>query len=95
MLAGATREEGISLGMDARMIRHPGPRQTPARRDKALYPALRALVPPDVECRELREELQLAVRQVVMDPPGHRSPVGAFSVSVGKPRNDDCGDSPS
>src|SRR6516162_9210573 len=90
-LSGVAGEEGISLGMVALVTFHPRSRQAPARRDKAVDPALGTLVPPDVEGRELREELELAVRQVVVDPPSHRPPVGALSISIGKPRNDDCG----
>jgi len=75
--------------MDAPMILHPWSRQTPPRRDEAVDPALWALVPPNVEGRELREELQLAIREMVMDPPSHCPPVSALSVLIGKPRNDD------
>jgi len=84
-------EEGISLGMDAPVILHPWPRQTAPRRDEAVDTALWTLVPPNVEGRELREELQLAIRDMVMDPPSHCPPVGALSVSIGKPRNDHRG----
>src|SRR6516162_8022053 len=91
LLSGVAREEGISLGMDAPMILHPWSRQTTPRRDEAVDPALWTLVPPNVEGRELREELQLAIREMVMDPPSHCPPVGALSVLIGKPRNDDRG----
>src|SRR5215472_5447061 len=56
-LTGVAGEEGISLGMVALATFHPRSRQAPARRDKAVDPALGTLVPPDVEGRELREEL--------------------------------------
>ena len=59
--------------------------------DKAVDPALRTLVLPDAEGREFREELQVAVRQVIMNPLRHCPPVNALSVSVGKPGNDYCG----
>src|SRR5215470_17064803 len=77
--------------MDAPMILHPWSRQTAPWRDEAVDPALWTLVPPDVEGRELREELQLAIRQMVMDPPRHCPPVRTLGVSIGKPRNHNCG----
>src|SRR5215469_3546408 len=89
--SGVAREEGISLGMDTPMILHPWSRQTAPRRDEAVDPALWTLVPPNVEGRELREELQFAIREMVMDPPSHCPPVGALSVLIGKPRNDHRG----
>ena len=77
MLSEVAGEEGISLGMDSRVILQPWSRQTASRRDEAVDPALWTLMPPNVEGRELREELQLAIREMVMDPPSHCPPVGA------------------
>src|SRR5438270_2703706 len=77
--------------MNAVVILHPWPRKTTTRRNKAVDPALWALMPSDVEGSEHREELQLAIRKVVVDPPGHCPPVGALGISVGKPRDDHCG----
>jgi hypothetical protein len=77
--------------MIAVVIPYPWPRKTTTRRNKAVDPALWALMPSDVEGSELREELQLAIRKVVVDPPGHCPPVGALGISVGKPRYDHCG----
>lgn len=79
------------MRMHARMILHSWSRQTATRTDEAVDPALWALVPPDVECSELREELQLAIRKVIVDPPGHRPPIGALVIPVGKPWDDHCG----
>ena len=73
------------------MILHPWPRKTTTRRNKAVDPSLWTLMPPDVEGSELREELHLAIRKVVMDPPGHCPPVGALSIAVGKSQDDHCG----
>src|SRR5205809_3526959 len=80
--------------MAASVVLHPQSRQTSARRDKAVDPPLRTLMPPDIEGGKLREELQLAVLQVVMNPPGHRPPVGALGVAVREPGDDDCGKRP-
>ena len=77
MLSEVAGEEGISLGLDSRVILQPWSRQTAPRRDEAVDPALWTLMPPNVEGRELREELQLAIREMVMDPPSHCPPVGA------------------
>jgi hypothetical protein len=83
-------EKGIRLGMNAVVILHPWPRKTTTRRNKAVDPTLWALMPSDFEGCKLREELQLAIRKVVMDPPGHCPPVGTISIPVGKPRYDHC-----
>ena len=66
----------FTLGMNAVVVLHPWSRQTATGMDKTVDPALWALVPPDVESSELREELQLAIRKVVVDPPGKGSPIG-------------------
>jgi hypothetical protein len=76
--------------MNAVVILHPWPRKTTTRRNKAVDSALWALMPSDVEGSELREELQLAIRKVVMDSPGHCPPVGALGISVSEPRYDHC-----
>ena len=47
-----------------------------------------------MERGKFREKLQLAIREVVMNPPGHRPPVGALGVTVRKPWDDHCGQSP-
>ena len=46
-------------------------------------------MPTDVEGGVLREELQFAVGQMVMDPPGDRRPVEPFLPPVDKPGYDD------
>ena len=77
--------------MSAVVILHPWPRKTSTRRNEAVDPTLWALVPPDVEGGELWEELQLAIRKVVVDPPSQCPPIGALSIAVCKPRDDHCG----
>ena len=64
----------IRLVVPPFMVGHPRPRQHATRRDEAGNSAFRTLVPADVERRQLREELQLAVRQVIVDPPCHAAP---------------------
>src|SRR6516225_7791001 len=71
-------KERIGPGMGPGVVFHPGSRQTSTRRDKAVDPPPRLLMPPDIEGSKLREELHLAVREMVMDPPGHRLPVGTL-----------------
>jgi len=51
--------------MDAPVILHPWPRQTAPRRDEAVDTALWTLVPPNVEGRELREELATKLAMTV------------------------------
>ncbi len=54
----------------------------------------RAFVPADIERREPGKELQPAVGQMVVDPIGHRPPVGALGIAVGEPGHDDAGGRP-
>ena len=62
------------LGAAAGVVGHARFGQQATWRDKAVDPPLWLLVPTDIEGGELREELQLAIRQVVVDPPRHRLP---------------------
>src|SRR6516165_7682585 len=79
------------LGVSARVVSHARPGQQATWRDKAVDPPLWLLVPTDIEGGELWEKLQLAIRQMVVDPPCHRLPRGASGIAVGKPRHDDRG----
>ena len=76
------------------VVGHSWSRQAALRGDKAVDPPLWLLMPADVEGGQFGEELQLAVRQVVMDPPGECAPIRAIAVAVGEPRHDDCGHRP-
>lgn len=73
------------------MIVHAGFGQAPARGDEAVDAPPRAFVPLDVERTELREKLQVRIGQVVVDPPGHRPPVGTVRVFVREPGDDHAG----
>src|SRR4029077_15181680 len=88
---GRLRKAGVEIGVGAGVITHPRLRQEAARRDEAVDPPLRPLVPADVEGGELWKELQLAVRQVVVAPPRHRLPRRPLRVAIGEPRHDDRG----
>ena len=59
------------LGVAAGVVSHARLCQEATRDDKAVDPPLWLLMPTDIEGGELREELQLAVRQMVVDPPCH------------------------
>src|SRR6516225_221203 len=69
----------------ASLIVHARARQAAARRDEAVDAPPRPFAPADVERRELRKELQLAVGEMVVDPPGHRPPICAVRVPVRVP----------
>jgi len=59
---------GIEFGMRTVVIGHSRSRQAALRGNKAVNPPPRPLMPADVEGGQFGEELQLAVRHVVMDP---------------------------
>src|SRR5215469_5354149 len=82
-------EAWVMLGVAASVVGHARLGQQASRRDKAVDPPLWLLVPADIECSELGKELQLAVRQMVVDPPCHCLPRGAGGIAVGKPRHND------
>src|SRR5258707_15738731 len=46
-------------------------------------------MPCDIERGEFREELELAVGQVIMNPPSHGLPGHALAQSISQPRDDD------
>src|ERR1700738_2542709 len=80
---------GIEFGMRPVVVGHSRSRQAALRGDKAVTPPPRPLMPADVEGGQFGEELQLAVRQMVMDPPGKCAPIRAVAIAVGKPWHDD------
>src|ERR1700720_883065 len=67
----------------------PGRVRYPRGRMKLDF-AFWVLLPADVKRAELREKLQLAVREVVVDPPRHRLPRGALQQAISEPRDDDA-----
>src|SRR5713101_9521118 len=71
------------------VVGHSRSRQAALRGDKAIDPPSRLLMPADVEGGQFGEELQLTVRQMVMDPPGECAPICTVAVAVGKPWHDD------
>lgn len=58
---------------------------------EAVDRSLRILVPADIECHEFWKELQIAVGQMVVYPPGHRFPGCASLLLVKQPRYDNAG----
>src|SRR5271165_3659815 len=85
------RKTPILIGVVTGMVQHTRPGQVPARPNEAVDLALRVLLPADIERAELWEELQLAVGEVIVDPPRHRLPRGALQQTIGEPRDDDAG----
>jgi hypothetical protein len=77
--------------MSPRVIRHTRLGQQPPRWRETRDTPPWHFVPTDVEGRELREELQLTVGQVVMDPPGHSDPGRALGESVDQPSPGEAG----
>jgi hypothetical protein len=77
--------------MVAGVVRHAGAGQVTARVDEAVDLALRVFLPSDIERTELREELQLAIGKMVVDPPRHCLPRGALQQSIGEPGDDNAG----
>lgn len=51
--------------------------QATLRFDVAVDPAFRILAPSDVEGRELGEEVETRIGQMVVYPPSERAPVGS------------------
>ena len=63
------RKAGVEFGMRTVVVGHSRSRQAALRGDKAVDPPPRPLMPADIEGGQFGEELQLAVRQMVRDPP--------------------------
>src|SRR3954469_12334525 len=82
-------EAAVERTMVAVVTGYAGLGEQAARRGEAGDPAQLPLVPANVECRELREELELAVGQMVVNPPRHRLPSRALGDPVNEPRDDD------
>ena len=85
------RKVWVTRAMVARVIVHAGPGQDSLGRDIAADVALRPLVPVDVEGRQLGKEIQAVVRQMVVNPPGERTPIGTLGIALGEPRHNNTG----
>src|SRR5215470_6741123 len=72
-LAPSTQQRGVCVGMTATVVRHARLRQRPFGFDVTVDPALRSLVPADVEGAERWVELERRVGQVIVDPPRERA----------------------
>ena len=81
----------ILVRMIAGVVHHVWFYQTPAWRDKAVDAFAGAFVPLDVERKELREELEMGIGQLVVDLPGQCPPVGTVGRPVDELRDDDSG----
>jgi hypothetical protein len=68
------RETRIKMAVFARVVVEARLSQEAARRDEAIDCPLRSLMPPNIEGGERGKELEIAVGQVIMDPPGHGLP---------------------
>src|SRR4051812_10121766 len=77
------------MTMIAIEVEESGFSQKPTWRDVAVNRALWRFVPSDIESEELREELQLTVREIVVNPPSHRLPGDALSHPIDQPGHDD------
>ena len=85
------RESAILAAMITVVVRQSGFSKQTAWWSKTRDVAPGQLVPADIEGGELREKLQLAVRQMVVDPPRHRLPRNAVVQAVDQSRHDDAG----
>src|SRR5580704_17658865 len=87
-------EAFVQMAMVTIMVGESRFREKSPRSNEAVERPPRSLVPSNIECKKLREELNLAVRQVVVNPPGHCLPRCSHSRSVDQPRHDDRRQSP-
>jgi hypothetical protein len=76
------------------MVRHSRPGQTPPQRDIAVDAPLGPFVPTNVERAVDREELQVSVGQMVVDPPRQLAPVAIIAEPVDERWHDDAGGRP-
>jgi hypothetical protein len=85
----ADQQCGVVQGMVTRPVWQGRPREAAARRNEAVDASHRIFPPADVERPKSRKELELAIRKLVMNPPGHGAPVTALGAPVGKPGQHD------
>src|SRR5262245_49786462 len=76
------------MAVIAIVVRESRFREKATRFDEAVDRPLRCLVPTDIESEQLRKELQLAVWQIVMNPPCHCLPARGVH-SIYQPRHND------
>lgn len=86
------RKLSVQVAVIAGVVRKTRPGQKASRGYETVDRPFRRLMPADVERRQLREDLQLAVRKVVMDPPCHRFPGDVPGQPVNEPGHDDTRD---
>ena len=86
------RETRIKMAVFARVVVEARLSQEAARRDEAIDCALGSLMPPNIKGGEIGEELEIAVGQVVMDPPGHGLPCRTGPETVDQPGHYDACD---
>ena len=77
--------------MIAHMVRHRGLGKAALRVGVAVDCPVGRLMPGNVESCQFRIELELAVRQVVVNPPGQRLPVAGLFEVIDEGRHDDAG----
>src|SRR5262245_27029998 len=77
--------------MTAAMIRIRRSCETTFRLDETVDPSRRIFKPLNVEGTELRIELEMTVRKVVVNPPSEPTPICAFPIVVNKPRDHNAG----
>jgi hypothetical protein len=92
--SGKARKSMVVPAVIAVVVCKTGLGEKATRRREACDPAARDLMPSDVERRELREELQFAVRKMVVYPPRHCLPGRALFQTIDQPRNDNRGHGP-
>src|ERR1700750_3080573 len=76
------------MAVIAIVVRESRFREKATRYDEAVDRPLRCLVPTDIKSEQLRKELQLAVWQIVMNPPCHCLPARGVH-SIYQPRHND------
>lgn len=77
--------------MIAVMARRTGFAQQALGRDITCDPPFGYFIPGNVERGEFGKKLQLAVIEMVVDPPRQAAPIRAFCIPIGEPRNNDAG----
>jgi len=86
------RETRIKMVVFACVVLEARLSQEAARRDEAIDCPLRLLMPSNIEGGEIGKELEIAVGQMVMDPPGHGLPRRTGPKTVDQPGHYDACD---
>ena len=80
----------IQMTVIAIVVGKSGLGQKPTWRDETVNRPFWRFVPSDIERQKFREELQLAVGKIVVNPPRHRLPGDALGHPIDQPRHDNC-----